>query len=47
MEPSRLRVRAGMRYTMLNPILDELAKEGRIRVTERKNGDMISVGNAR
>jgi hypothetical protein len=32
MERSRLRVRAGMRYALLNPILEELAQEGRIRI---------------
>jgi hypothetical protein len=28
MERSKLRVRAGMRYALLDPILDELKKEG-------------------
>jgi predicted transcriptional regulator len=39
MERSRLRVRAGMRYALLNPILEELKKEGRIRMT----GDLVSL----
>ena len=30
MERSRLRASAGMRYALLNPILDKLAREGRI-----------------
>jgi hypothetical protein len=30
MERSRLRARTGMRYAVLNPILDELAREGMI-----------------
>jgi hypothetical protein len=30
MERSRLRTATGMRYTLLNPILEELAREGRI-----------------
>ena len=34
MERSRLRVRTGMRYAMLNPILDELMKEGKIRISD-------------
>ena len=32
MERSRLRAATGMRYALLNPILDELMKEGRIRI---------------
>jgi len=32
MERSRLRARTGMRYALLNPILDELAKEGRFKL---------------
>jgi hypothetical protein len=31
MERSRLKVRTGMRYAGLNPILDEMAREGRIK----------------
>jgi predicted transcriptional regulator len=31
MERSRLRAATGMRYALLNPILDELVKEGRIK----------------
>lgn len=41
MERSRLRERMGMRYALLDPILDELVKEGRIRVTE----DFVSLKN--
>ena len=33
MERSRLRAATGMRYALLNPILDELVKEGRIRIS--------------
>jgi predicted transcriptional regulator len=33
MERSRLRARTGMRYSLLNPILEELVKEGRIRIS--------------
>ena len=43
MERSRLRARTGMRYALLNPILDELAREGRIRMTLGRDGDMISL----
>jgi hypothetical protein len=34
MERSRLRRDAGMRYALLEPILEELAREGRIRIEE-------------
>ena len=30
MEQSRLRAATGMRYALLNPILDELVREGRL-----------------
>jgi len=43
MERSRLRALTGMRYALLNPILDELAKEGRIRIAIGKHGDFISL----
>jgi len=43
MERSRLRARTGMRYAMLNPILEELAHEGRIKMTTGKQGDLISL----
>jgi hypothetical protein len=33
MERSRLRAATGMRYALLNPILEELAREGRIRIS--------------
>ena len=32
MERSRLRAATGMRYALLNPILEELVKEGRIKI---------------
>jgi hypothetical protein len=32
-----------MRYALLNPILEELMKEGRIKMTVGKNGDWISL----
>jgi predicted transcriptional regulator len=35
MERSRLRSKAAMRYAKLNPILDELVKEGRIRISSK------------
>jgi len=47
MEQSRLRRRMGMRYAVLNPILDELAREGKIRITSGKHEDLISLENAR
>jgi predicted transcriptional regulator len=43
MERSRLRARTGMRYALLNPILDELVREGRIRLTASMEGDIVSI----
>ena len=43
MERSRLRARTGMRYALLNPILEELAREGRIKMTVGKHGELISL----
>jgi predicted transcriptional regulator len=40
MEQSRLRRRMAMRYAMLNPILEELARE---EVVVGKHGDWISL----
>ena len=42
-ERSRLRICIGMRYALLNPILDELVREGRIRITPGKDGGLISL----
>ena len=47
MERSRLRACSRMRYALLNPILDELAKEGRIKITAGKQGDLVSLRNDR
>ena len=43
MERSRLRASTGMRDALLNPILEELAREGMIRITIGKSGDLISL----
>ena len=43
MEQSRLRARTGMRYALLNPILEELASESKIKITVGKQGDLISL----
>jgi predicted transcriptional regulator len=43
MELSRLRASTGMRYALLNHILDELIREGRIRITSGKQGDLVSL----
>jgi hypothetical protein len=43
MERSRLRSRTGMRYSLLNPLLEELAREGRVKMTIGKRGDLISL----
>ena len=40
---SRSRACTGMRYELLNPILEELAKEGRIKITVGKQRDLISL----
>jgi len=45
MEQSRLRAATWMRYTLLNPILEELVREGRIKMTLGKDGDMVSLTN--
>jgi predicted transcriptional regulator len=47
MERSRLRASTGMRYALLNHILEELAREGRIKIASGKQGDLISLGNVR
>jgi hypothetical protein len=36
------RLSTGMRYAMLLPILEELAREGRIRMIVEKHGDLVS-----
>jgi predicted alternative tryptophan synthase beta-subunit len=38
-----LRVATGMRYAYLNPILEELVKEGRIKMTVGKQEDLVSL----
>ena len=38
MERSRLRARMAMRYALLNPVLDELMKDGRISIS----GEMVT-----
>jgi predicted transcriptional regulator len=43
MERSRLRRRMAMRYAVLNPIIEELAREGRIRLTASMQGDIVSL----
>ena len=40
---SRLRTCTGMKYALLNPILEELAREGRIKLTVGKSVDLISL----
>ena len=43
MERSRLRRRMGVRYVLLNPILEELVREGRIKMTVGMCGDLVSL----
>jgi hypothetical protein len=45
MEWSRLRAATGMRYTLLNPILEELAWDGRIKIGLGKHGDIVYLIN--
>jgi hypothetical protein len=42
MERGRLRAATG-RYALLNPILDELVREGRINIAVGKHGELISL----
>jgi hypothetical protein len=42
MERSSLRACTGMRYALLNPILEELAREDRIKIAVGKQVDLIS-----
>jgi predicted transcriptional regulator len=43
MELSRLRRASGLRMALLNQILDELMKEGKISITAGKQGKIISL----
>jgi predicted transcriptional regulator len=45
MERSRLSAATGMRYSLLNPILEELVREGRIKMNLGKDEDMVSLTN--
>ena len=42
-ERYKLRRRMGMRYTLINPILEDLVREGKIRLTLEKDGYMVSL----
>jgi hypothetical protein len=43
MERSRLRACTGMRYALLNPILEELVREVKIKMTLGRDGNMVSL----
>jgi hypothetical protein len=43
MERSRLRRCMGVEKAYLDPILEDMAKEGRIRLTADKHGNMVSL----
>ena len=43
MERGRLRAATGMRYALLNPLLDELVRKGKIKMTLGKDGNIISL----
>jgi hypothetical protein len=43
MERSRLRRCMGVEYALLNPILEELARESRIKISVGKHGDLVSL----
>jgi len=45
MERSRFRKHMGRRYALLNPILEELAREGRLKKTVSKHGDLMPLIN--
>jgi hypothetical protein len=47
MERSRLRRCMGVEYAYLDPILEGLIKEGRIKMTVGKQGEQISLENVR
>jgi hypothetical protein len=47
MGKSKLRRSVGMRYTMLDPVLEELARKGKINITAGKHGELISLENVR
>jgi hypothetical protein len=42
MERSRLRESTDMRYALQNPILEELARDGKIKITIGEHGELIS-----
>jgi hypothetical protein len=42
MERSRLRAATGMRYALLNSILEEPVREGKIKMTAGKQGSLIN-----
>jgi hypothetical protein len=44
MERSRLRRASGLRMALLNPILDELMKEGRISITGKDKNIIVLIG---
>ncbi len=43
MERSSLRRRVGWKYSILDPVLEELEKEGRIKIAVGKQGGYISL----
>jgi hypothetical protein len=45
MEQSRLRTFTGMRYALLIPILEELVRKGKIKMTLGKDGDIVYLIN--
>jgi len=47
MELSRLRRASGLKMASLNPILDELMKEGRISITGKDKNIIVLIGQGR
>jgi predicted transcriptional regulator len=47
MELRRLRRASGLRMALLNPILDELMKEGRISITGKDKNIIVLIGKGR
>ena len=43
MERSSLRRRVGWKYSILDPVLEQLEKEGKIKITIGKHGGILSL----
>jgi hypothetical protein len=43
MERSQLRATTGMRYAILIPILEDLVRKGKIKMTLEKDGNIVAL----